>query len=104
MTTCRASASTDRAATPEPVASDRASRAADRLNLAAAPAFAVMALVSMVTGDDPSTLVCSTAYGTSWLTGMTSMYVLMSTFHLEAWLRRISKQPRAPARSRSRPA
>jgi len=65
----------------------RGARTATLLSLAAAPAFALMALLSIVASDAPSALICSTAHGPSWLTGMLPMYLLMSAFHLGPWLR-----------------
>ncbi len=63
------------------------SRAADRLALAAAPTFAVMALLTILDGD-PGRMLCM-GDGTLPLTGMATMYLLMSAFHLGPWLRRV---------------
>lgn len=60
-------------------------RAAEWLGFAAAPTFAAMALANILLGG-PSDMLC-TADGTSPLSGMTAMYVLMSAFHLAPWLR-----------------
>ncbi|QPC91990.1 hypothetical protein [Mesorhizobium sp. INR15] len=62
---------------------------ADMLCLAAAPTFAVMALVSALDGDAAMTCM-GTPLTTLPLTGMTVMYLLMSAFHLAPWLRVIS--------------
>ena len=59
---------------------------ADWLCLAAAPTFALMALLSCLQGSD-ATMLCM---GASPLTGMAAMYLLMSAFHLTPWLRVIS--------------
>ena len=62
--------------------------AADRLSLAAAPAFAGMALLTAVTGDMDA--MCGPGAMTSLgaaLAGMMPMYLLMSVFHLAPWLR-----------------
>ncbi len=59
-------------------------RGADRLSLAAAPTFAVMALLSALPGAPD--MICASA---SPLTGMTAMYLLMSVFHLSPWLKRV---------------
>ena len=59
--------------------------AAGWLSLAATPTFAVMALLAAVHGSMPD-MMCS-AGGGSHLAGMTTMYLLMSTFHLGPWLR-----------------
>jgi hypothetical protein len=61
---------------------------ADWLCLAAAPTFALMALVSCLQGTD-ATMLCVGA-NASPITGMAAMYLLMSAFHLAPWLRVIS--------------
>jgi hypothetical protein len=65
--------------------------AADWLGLAAAPTFAVMALLTCVTGGDAD-MMCSAAHAVSPLSGMVPMYVLMSAFHLAPWLKLISRR------------
>ena len=65
--------------------------AAGWLGLAAAPTFAVMALLSSVTGGDAD-MMCSAAHAVSPLSGMVPMYVLMSAFHLAPWLKLISRR------------
>lgn len=64
---------------------------ADWLCLAAAPTFALMALLSCLQGSDTAMLCMggSSLTGPS-LTGMPAMYLLMSAFHLAPWLRVIS--------------
>jgi len=57
------------------------------LSLAAAPSFAIMALLTGVRGGSMSDMLCSTAGNGLPLNGMFLMYVLMSTFHLGPWLR-----------------
>jgi hypothetical protein len=71
---------------------------ADRLCLAAAPTFAIMALLTGVFDSGPSEMLCS---GASPLGGMTPMYLLMSVFHSAPWLKLISRRRsgRAPASS-----
>lgn len=59
---------------------------ADWLCLAAAPTFALMALLSCFENSGASML----CMGGSPLTGMAAMYLLMSAFHLAPWLRVIS--------------
>ena len=54
------------------------------LSLAAAPTFAVMALIA-ATG--PADMLCGTMQGPFSLAGMVPMYALMSAFHLAPWLR-----------------
>ncbi|MGO1081064.1 hypothetical protein [Inquilinus sp. CA228] len=63
--------------------------AAGWLHLAAAPTFAVMALVTGVSGGEADVL-CS-AMGASPLAGMVPMYLLMSVFHAAPWLRLITR-------------
>jgi hypothetical protein len=62
--------------------------AADWLSLAAAPTFAVMAVMT-ATGGQPQWL-CAAAHLGSPLSGMVPMYLLMSAFHTSPWLRLIS--------------
>jgi hypothetical protein len=62
---------------------------ADILRLAAAPTFAIMALLTVVDGG-PTDMFCSTMHDASPLTGMVAMYVLMSIFHSQPWLKLIS--------------
>ena len=62
--------------------------AADWLCLAAAPTFAIMALLT-ATGGQPQ-LLCSAAHLGSPLGGMVPMYLLMSAFHSGPWLKLIS--------------
>jgi hypothetical protein len=62
----------------------------DWLSLAAAPTFAVMALVTaMLDGGAPAVL-CASGHGASALTGMVPMYALMSAFHTAPWLKLIA--------------
>ena len=67
------------------------SRAARWLSLAAAPTFAVMALLTCVLGGGPSDGLCS-IIGVSPLSGMVPMYLLMSAFHLAPWLKLIARR------------
>jgi hypothetical protein len=73
---------------------DKAGRlgAADWLSLAAAPTFAVTALLTAVLGGDPLEMLCSAAEHTSPLSGMIPMYLLMSAFHSPPWLKLISSR------------
>jgi ABC-type dipeptide/oligopeptide/nickel transport system permease subunit len=68
----------------------RAFRASDWLSLAAAPTFALMAVVTGILDSGAHEKWCSTAMQMSPLTGMVPMYVLMSAFHFTPWLRLIS--------------
>ncbi|TPK89433.1 hypothetical protein [Mesorhizobium sp. B2-4-17] len=74
---------------------------ADWLCLAAAPTFALMALLSCLQGGDGAMLCMGASPLTGpiltgptltgpTLTGMPAMYLLMSAFHLAPWLRVIS--------------
>jgi hypothetical protein len=64
---------------------------ADRLALAAAPTFALMALLTALPGDSHAAILCSQAVGPSALTGMAPMYLLMAAFHLPPWFKLGSK-------------
>ena len=59
------------------------------LSLAATPTFAAMALLTAVFGG-PSDMLCAMMQGTSFLSGMIPMYLLMSAFHAGPWLRLIA--------------
>lgn len=61
--------------------------AADGLHLAAAPAFAVMALVTGVLGAGPQMMLCRAGGDAPGMSGMVCMYLLMSAFHAAPWLR-----------------
>ncbi|MGH6909682.1 MAG: hypothetical protein ACREE0_18795 [Phenylobacterium sp.] len=61
----------------------------DWLSLAAAPTFAVMALLTAVPGGDALSMVCGPARGVLGLSGMVPMYLLMSAFHSAPWLKLI---------------
>jgi hypothetical protein len=64
--------------------------AANVLSLAAAPTFAVMALLAAVHGGGMPDMICLA--DASPLTGMLPMYLLMSAFHLAPWLRLFSRR------------
>jgi hypothetical protein len=68
-----------------------ASVVAGWLSLAAAPTFAIMALLTGVLGGQPDVL-CAALQGTSPLSGMVPMYLLMSAFHTAPWLKLIFGQ------------
>jgi hypothetical protein len=63
--------------------------AADWLGLAAAPTFAVMALLTGTSGGGSSGMLCPAMPDASPLSGMAAMYLLMSAFHSAPWLRLI---------------
>lgn len=65
-----------------------ATGAADFLYLAAAPTFAIMALLTGVLGGGSPDALCS-MMSASPLTGMVPMYLLMSAFHSAPWLKLI---------------
>ncbi|WP_246669202.1 MULTISPECIES: hypothetical protein [unclassified Bradyrhizobium] len=68
-----------------------AEASADRwLSLAAAPTFALMALLTAIGGGGAPDIFCSAA-GASPLGGMIPMYLLMSAFHSAPWLRLIAR-------------
>lgn len=61
--------------------------AAEGLRLAAAPAFAIMALLAALPGTGQMPTICGLAPDASLLTGMVPMYLLMSVFHSAPWLK-----------------
>jgi hypothetical protein len=65
--------------------------AAGVLGLAAAPTFALMALLTGV-GTSEQQIFCSAMHDASPLGGMVPMYVLMAAFHLSPWLKLISRR------------
>jgi hypothetical protein len=71
--------------------------AADFLYLAAAPTFAIMALVTGLLGG-PADALCAMA-GVSQLGGMVPMYLLMSAFHLAPWLKLVASRRSGACRS-----
>jgi hypothetical protein len=72
-------------------------RTADRLSLAAAPTFALMALHSATRGG--AEMLCSSTQDVFAPGGMVTMYALMSAFHLAPWLKLISSHARSPGPS-----
>jgi hypothetical protein len=66
------------------------------LSLAAAPTFAIMALMTAVLGGGASEALCSSA---SPLSGMIPMYLLMSAFHAAPWLKLIANRRSGVGRS-----
>lgn len=60
--------------------------AAGFLCLAAAPCFAIMALLTAVSPGGSPDMLCSAMHA-SLLGGMVPMYLLMSVFHAAPWLR-----------------
>jgi hypothetical protein len=72
---------------------------ADRLRLAAAPTYAFMAIFTGIFGESPKDMICMTMPHSSPLSGMVSMYVLMSVFHAVPWLKLIARRARAARQS-----
>jgi hypothetical protein len=68
-----------------------ANTAADWLCLAAAPAFAIMAVLVGLFGGGAQ-MHCSAMPDASPLSGMVPMYLLMSAFHSAPWLKLISRR------------
>jgi len=66
--------------------------AADWLSLAAAPVFALMALLTVAHGGGAHDPLCTAAHGGSPVSGMVPMYVLMSAFHSRPWLNLIASR------------
>jgi hypothetical protein len=55
-----------------------------------------MALLAGVYGGDSHDMLCASIHHASPLSGMTSMYILMSAFHSVPWLKLIpSRRPAA---------
>jgi hypothetical protein len=74
------------------IPASRGETAAYWLRLAAAPTFAVMALLTGVLDGGAPDLLCLAGRGPSPLSGMATMYVLMSAFHSAPWLRLVSRR------------
>ena len=70
-----------------------AAGAADWLSLAAAPTFAMMALLAGILGGGSPDLLCAATPAAPLLSGMVPMYLLMSAFHSASWLGLISNRP-----------
>jgi len=66
--------------------------AADWISLAAAPIFAIMALLTSPVGGGLPDPICSAGHGVLQLSGMAPMYLLMSAFHSAPWLKLISRR------------
>jgi len=63
--------------------------AVDWLGLAAAPAFAMMALMTICLSGGMDPLCSATPFG-SLVSGMVPMYLMMSAVHSAPWLRLIA--------------
>ena len=73
--------------------------AADWVCFAAAPTFGAMARLTGVLASGPRDVVCSATHA-SPLTGMVSMYLLMSAFHSAPWLKLIARRRNIARRRR----
>lgn len=85
-------------ATPRENGNAVALGAAGWLSLAAAPTFAIMALLTAVLDSRAPDMLCSAMQG-SPLSGMVPMYLLMSAFHAAPWLKLISSRRSGAGRS-----
>jgi hypothetical protein len=65
-------------------------RVGDWLGLAAAPTFAIMALLTPFDDGQPD-MLCAAMQHASPFGGMVPMYLLMSGFHFAPWLKLISR-------------
>jgi len=65
--------------------------AVDWLGLAAAPAFAIMALLTGVLEGRQPDILCAGMQHPAPLGGMVPMYLLMSAFHFAPWLKLIAR-------------
>ncbi len=63
------------------------------LSLAAAPAFAVMAVITWTRGSPG--MPCSVEPDGSLIGGMVPMYAMMAVFHASPWLRLIARRGRS---------
>jgi hypothetical protein len=71
---------------------------AEMLCLGATPTFAILALLTGLGGSPPD-MLCSAAQDASPLSGMVTMYLLMSAFHSASWLKLVSSRRRGAHRS-----
>jgi uncharacterized membrane protein YkvI len=66
-------------------------RVAEYLRYAAAPTFAILALLTGLLSSDPAHTLCAGMQGGSIVGGMSLMYLLMAGFHSPPWLRLIAR-------------
>jgi hypothetical protein len=60
------------------------------LSLAAAPTFAITAVLTGIHGDGAHDVRCAAAAHASALSGMAPMYLMMTAFNVAPWLQLIS--------------
>ena len=77
---------------------DAAPGLAGWLGLIAAPTFALMAVWTIFFSSQPD-MLCMEMQGSSPISEMTMMYLLMSAFHAAPWLRLISGRRDGPYRA-----
>jgi hypothetical protein len=73
--------------------------AVELLCLAAAPTFAIMAVLAGVHGGGAPHALCAAAHDGSPFGGMAEMYALMSLFHTPPWLKLLPRLRAATRRS-----
>ncbi len=69
------------------------------ISLTAAPTFAIMALWTALFSARPD-MLCMAVPGSSVMSGMTLMYLLMSVFHSSPWLKLIVSRSNSASRAR----
>lgn len=77
--------------------------AADCLSLAAALAFAAMAVLTEAIDGGAADIVCSAAPAGLPISGMTLMYALMSVFHAAPWIRLVAPRDGRPTSNEATP-
>jgi hypothetical protein len=77
-----------------PIGARGATQIARWLSLAAAPTFAITAVLTGILGGGANNVRRAPAPHASALSGMVPMYVLMTAFNVALWLRLISRQSR----------
>ncbi len=61
------------------------------LSLAAAPIFAIMALLTGIHDGGMPSMICAAGQGAFPLAGMVPMYLLMAAFHVGPWLKLLAR-------------
>jgi hypothetical protein len=96
MSAISAGAGANRAIRIESLMSAGALGLASGLRFAAAPTFAVMAVLTGFDGGGASHWLCSAAPDASPLSGMALMYGLMALIHSPPWLKAFANRRHAP--------